>query len=67
MARKKIVHILNELFEKFDEITDKYDVEKVKTIGDNYMVAGGVPIETTEHATNLANFALAMLEQTQTI
>jgi hypothetical protein len=33
------------IFSKFDEIIDKYDLEKIKTIGDSYMCAGGIPFQ----------------------
>lgn len=58
-----IVRILNEIFAEFDSITEKYHVEKIKTIGDNYMAVSGVPIADTNHANNLASFALAMFEK----
>lgn len=59
----KVVTILNDLFEKFDELTEKYGVEKVKTIGDSYMVVSGVPVPSSDHAIRLANFALAAKEK----
>ena len=54
----KIVKMLNGLFGEFDLLTDKYGIEKVKTMGDNYMAAAGVPIPMSDHANCLANFAL---------
>lgn len=65
LGAKKTVHILNQLFAELDSLTEQYKVEKIKTIGDNYMAASGVPIQTTEHATNMANYALAILEKMQ--
>lgn len=59
----KMVRILNELFEEFDNAVEKYGVEKVKTIGDNYMAIAGVPIQTTDHATRLANYALEIMHR----
>jgi len=59
---QKMVRILNQLFELFDNLTEKYKVEKVKTIGDNYMAVSGVPVQTTEHAIRLADYALAIRE-----
>lgn len=58
---KQMVPILNQLFEDFDNLTEQYEVEKVKTIGDNYMAVSGVPIPSAEHAQNLADYALAIL------
>lgn len=66
LGAKQIVNILNQLFAELDNLTEQYNVEKVKTIGDNYMAVSGVPIQTTEHATNMANYALAILEKMQT-
>lgn len=63
LGAKEIVSILNKLFANFDALTDAFNVEKVKTIGDNYMAASGIPIERTDHAKNLANYALALLEE----
>lgn len=63
MGPQRTVTILNQLFAEFDNLTELYQIEKVKTIGDNYMAVSGIPIETTEHATNMANYALAILER----
>lgn len=56
----KIVEILNGIFKRFDSITGLYKIEKIKTIGDNYMAVAGAPSADTNHAINLANFALAI-------
>lgn len=56
----KIVKILNELFREFDDLTEKFGVEKVKTIGDCYMVAAGVPTPASDHVIRIAEFALEM-------
>jgi len=52
---------LNEIFSMFDELVDKYQLEKIRTIGDNYMVASGVPTSRPDHAQALAHLALDML------
>ena len=57
----KVVDILNGLFSKFDDLTDQYGLEKIKTIGDAYMVASGVPEEKTDHAMTMFQFAQDML------
>lgn len=54
----KLVHILNEIFSHFDDLAEKYCLEKIKTIGDAYMVVGGVPIPREDHAEKVAEFAL---------
>jgi class 3 adenylate cyclase len=56
----ELVNLLNEMFSIFDEIADKYQLEKIKTIGDAYMLAGGIPIPRKDHAEAVANMALEM-------
>jgi adenylate cyclase len=55
-----LVDLLNDVFECFDDLVDKYELEKIKTIGDCYMVASGVPRQRVDHAEALVNFALDM-------
>jgi adenylate cyclase len=55
-----LVDLLNDVFECFDDLVDKYELEKIKTIGDCYMVAAGVPRQRVDHAEALINFALDM-------
>src|SRR5687768_7836881 len=57
---REVVGILDRLFTSFDEVVDRYDVEKIKTIGDCYMVAAGVPRKRPDHAHALAALALEM-------
>jgi adenylate cyclase len=52
------VHLLNALFDKFDELVEKHGIEKIKTIGDSYMVVGGVPNRDPLHCQHVAEFAL---------
>jgi adenylate cyclase len=58
----EVVGLLDRLFTSFDELVDRYEVEKIKTIGDCYMVAAGVPTERPDHAHALARLALEMRE-----
>jgi class 3 adenylate cyclase len=53
---------LNEIFSDFDLLVEGMGVEKIKTIGDSYMVVGGVPLPVADHAVRCADMALAMLE-----
>jgi len=62
---KQLVEMLNEIFSQFDSLTHTYGLEKIKTIGDAYMVAGGIPIERSDHAQAIARLAIAMLEVIQ--
>jgi class 3 adenylate cyclase len=57
---KDLVRDLNECFSAFDRITGKYGIEKIKTIGDAYMAAGGLPTPNTTHAVDVINAALEM-------
>jgi adenylate cyclase len=59
---REVVELLDRLFTSFDELVDRYDVEKIKTIGDCYMVAAGVPRQRPDHAQALAELALEMRE-----
>ena len=59
---REVVGLLDRLFTSFDELVDRHDVEKIKTIGDCYMVAAGVPTQRRDHAHALAALALEMRE-----
>jgi adenylate cyclase len=59
---REVVGLLDRLFTSFDELVDRYDVEKIKTIGDCYMAAAGVPRQRPDHAQALAGLALEMRE-----
>jgi class 3 adenylate cyclase len=54
------VELLNEVFTAFDRFADRYEVEKIRTIGDGYMVAAGAPIRRTDHCDAIARMALDM-------
>ena len=56
----EVVDLLDRLFGSFDELVDRYEVEKIKTIGDCYMVAAGVPRPRADHAQALARLAFEM-------
>lgn len=58
MKPGEMVDLLNELFSYFDSLVDKYGLEKIRTIGDSYMVASGVPRLRPDHAQALARMAL---------
>jgi adenylate cyclase len=63
---REVVGLLDRLFTSFDELVDRHDVEKIKTIGDCYMVAAGVPRQRPDHAQALAGLALEMRECVKT-
>ena len=54
MDPKALVTMLNEIFTKFDDFSDELGLEKIKTIGDSYMVACGVPTPDPDHANKIA-------------
>ena len=56
------VALLNDLFSQFDTLTETRGLEKIKTMGDAYMVAGGLPDPIPDHAAAMAELALEMLE-----
>jgi adenylate cyclase len=57
---EQIVQLLNEIFSAFDLLTEKHGLEKIKTIGDAYMVAGGISFTRLDHAEASAALALEM-------
>lgn len=60
LSPSELVSVLNEVFSAFDELVDRYDLEKVKTIGDAYMVAGGLTDGSADHTARVADMALAL-------
>lgn len=60
LSPKELVNDLHECFSAFDELMEKYGIEKIKTIGDAYMAAGGLPIPNTSHARDVVMAALEM-------
>lgn len=67
MNSKTLVKVLDQTFKRFDDLCDQFKVEKIKTIGDAYMCATGLPIEDPNHAYNLVEFAFAMRESMKEI
>jgi len=62
MAPTQVFAMLNRIFSSFDELAEKYGLEKIKTIGDAYMVAGGLNDGETDYSDAIADMALAMRE-----
>lgn len=62
LAPEQVVGMLNEIFTEFDHLAEKHRLEKIKTIGDAYMVAGGLPEPRGDHAEAVADMALGMIE-----
>ena len=59
----QVVYLLNEIFSGFDMLAEKYGLEKIKTIGDAYMAAGGIPLPRSDHAEAVAQMALDLQEE----
>ncbi len=60
MPPTQLVDLLSQVFLKFDQLAEKYQVEKIKTIGDAYMVVSGAPVVCADHAQRIAAMALEM-------
>ncbi|KAK3102962.1 hypothetical protein FSP39_015315 [Pinctada imbricata] len=62
-----IVSMLNALYQRFDKKTNEHGVYKVETIGDAYMVVGGVPEKTERHAEPVADFSVDMVHEAEKV
>ena len=62
-APEKIVNFLNSIFSVFDDLADKYRLEKIKTIGDAYMAASGIPEPRDNHAEAVLLLAIDMIDE----
>ncbi|UCE62569.1 MAG: adenylate/guanylate cyclase domain-containing protein [Nitrospirota bacterium] len=67
LGAEETVKLLNNIFTEFDHLALKYELEKIKTIGDAYMVAAGIPEPTDDHEAKMALFALDMLAKIKEI
>ena len=65
IAPSDLVELLNKLFSRFDRLSEQYQVEKIKAIGDAYMAVGGLPEPKEDHAEAIADMALSMQEEIQ--
>jgi PAS domain S-box-containing protein len=66
VSPNQLVSMLNEIFSCFDMLADQFGLEKIKTIGDAYMVVGGLPTPRDDHAEAIAEMALAMQREITT-
>lgn len=64
---QELINLLDEIFSRFDSVVDRMGLEKIKTIGDAYMAAAGVPRPRPDHAAAMAELALTLQEITQSI
>jgi class 3 adenylate cyclase len=63
MTPEQVVAVLNDLFSAFDRLAQRHGLEKIKTVGDEYMVAGGLPESRPDHAEAVAEMALEMRDE----
>lgn len=62
LTPEELIEIVDEQYQAFDTITEKYGIEKIKTIGDSYMCVSGIPVANSDHAVNAVKAALEMAE-----
>ncbi|MGB6566703.1 MAG: adenylate/guanylate cyclase domain-containing protein [Xanthobacteraceae bacterium] len=62
LSADRVIDFLGKIFSAFDRLAAEHGVEKIKTIGDAYMAAAGIPEPQVDHATRVAAFALRMLD-----
>ena len=62
ISPNEIVELLSRIFSAFDDLAEHYGLEKIKTIGDCYMAAAGLPVPRPDHAEATADMALEMLK-----
>jgi len=67
LSSSELIEILSTIFSRFDALTEQFGLEKIKTIGDSYMVASGLPLPREDHAEVIADLALAMQAELKTI
>ena len=62
LSPEELVESVNYYYSKFDEIMEKYSLEKIKTVGDAYMAAGGLPFPTPDHALKMVEAAIEIAD-----
>ena len=62
LSAKELVAEIDYCFKGFDNIIHKYGIEKIKTIGDSYMAAGGLPVANKTHAKDMVNAAMEIVQ-----
>jgi class 3 adenylate cyclase len=66
-APTELIVLLNNVFSRFDRLVEKHNGEKIKTVGDAYMLAGGLPVLRSDHAENVADIALGMQKEVEAL
>jgi len=62
VSAEELVEVLNDIFTRFDQVADRRGLEKIKTIGDSYMAAAGLPLPAADHPERAAHMALDLIE-----
>jgi class 3 adenylate cyclase/uncharacterized protein HemY len=62
LGADEVLKLLSSIFSHFDNLCEKFGVEKIKTVGDSYMAASGIPVECEDHLLKIAKLAIAMQE-----
>lgn len=60
LSAPDLIELLNEVFRTIDDLVEDFGLEKIKTVGDEYMVAAGVPVHDPDHAAHIADLALGI-------
>jgi class 3 adenylate cyclase len=63
MSPNETLQLMDRVFSRFDDLVDQFGLEKIKTVGDAYMLAGGLPDPNASHAEDVARMALAMQKE----
>ncbi len=64
---EQLVEILNSVFSRFDDLTSRHGLEKIKTVGDAYMAVAGLPEACPDHADRAAGLALGLIETVESL
>lgn len=67
LTPRETLQLMDDVFSRFDSLVDQFGLEKIKTVGDAYMLAGGLPAPNERHAADVAQMALAMLDTVRAI
>jgi class 3 adenylate cyclase len=67
LSPERLVEMLNHIFSAFDDLAERFGLEKIKTIGDCYMVAAGLPEARVDHAEAIARMALGMRDELERV
>ena len=67
LTPRATLQLMDDVFSRFDSLVDQFGLEKIKTVGDAYMLAGGLPAPNESHAADVAQMALAMLDAVREI